>query len=45
MTFGLGLLVEYAVMLRDQGRSAARIAAEFQAISGRVRLLAVVKRD
>ena len=42
VTFGLGLLVEYAVMLRDQGRSAARIAAEVQAISGRVRLLAVV---
>lgn len=42
VTFGLGLLVEYAVMLRDQGRSAAQIAAEVQAISGRVRLLAVV---
>ena len=42
VTFGLGLLVEYAVMLRDQGRSAARIAEEVQAISGRVRLLAVV---
>ena len=38
VTFGLGLLVEYAVMLRDQGRSAARIAAEVQAISGRVRM-------
>lgn len=42
VTFGLALLVEHAVTLRDQGMSAAEIAAEIQRLSQRVRLLAVV---
>mgnify|MGYP000972422706 CR=1 FL=1 len=42
VTFGLGLLVEHAVTLRDQGMSAGEIAAEIQRLSQRVRLLAVV---
>lgn len=42
VTFALGLLVEQAARLRDQGRSAAEIAQEIAALSKRVRLLAVV---
>ena len=42
VTFALGLLVETACMLRDQGLSAAQIAARITELSGRVRLLAVV---
>lgn len=42
VTFALGLLVEQAAWLRDQGRSAAEIAQEISALSTRVRLLAVV---
>lgn len=42
VTFALGLLVEVAVSLRDKGLSAAQIAQELTALTGRVRLLAVV---
>lgn len=42
VTFALGLLVETACMLRDQGLSAAEIAARLTELTGRVRLLAVV---
>ena len=42
VTFALGLLVETAVLLRDQGLSAREIAARIEELSGRTRLLAVV---
>lgn len=42
VTFALGLLVEVAVALRNQGLSAADIAAKLTNLAGRVRLLAVV---
>lgn len=42
VTFALGLLVEVAASLRDQGLSAGELAARLEALAGRVRLLAVV---
>lgn len=42
VTFGLGLMVIEAVKLRDQGRSAAEIAARLEELSHKVRLLAMV---
>ncbi|SBW11594.1 conserved hypothetical protein [uncultured Eubacteriales bacterium] len=42
VTFALGLLVEVAAALREQGCTAAEIAGEIAALAGRVRLLAVV---
>lgn len=42
VTFALGLMVEEAVLLRDQGKSAAEIAATLVALAPRVRILAVV---
>ena len=42
VTFGLGLLVQRAVALRDAGRSAAEIAEQLQALRGRMRFIAVV---
>lgn len=42
VTFALGLLVEAAVLFRDQGCSAAEIAERVTELAGRVRLLAVV---
>ncbi|MBM6870151.1 DegV family protein [Pseudoflavonifractor phocaeensis] len=42
VTFGLGLLVETACRLRDQGFSLAELAAEMEALAPRCRLLAVV---
>lgn len=41
-TFGLALLVRQAVRLRDEGRSAADIAAALDSLVPRLRLLAVV---
>lgn len=43
VTFALGLLVEQAARLRDEGRSASAIAAEIEALSRRMRFLAVVE--
>ena len=42
VTFGLGLLVEAACRLRDQGLSLSELEARVTALAGRVRLLAVV---
>ena len=42
VTFGLGLLVEAAARLRDRGLSARELAAELEALKGRLRLYAVV---
>lgn len=42
VTFALGLLVETAAALRDQGLSAREIAEKVEELSGRMRLLAVV---
>ncbi len=42
VTFGLGLLVQRAVALRDAGRSAAEIMEQLQALSSRMRFIAVV---
>lgn len=42
VTFGLGLLVEMAARLRDQGLSAAAIAEQVEALAGRLRFYAVV---
>ena len=42
VTFALGLLVEVAVSLRDEGLSGAEIAARLEALIPRTRLLAVV---
>ena len=41
VTFGLGLLVERAAFLRDQGLSAGEIASEVERLSGRLRFYAV----
>ena len=41
-TFGIALLVEAAVALRDEGRSAQEIAQAVEELTRRVRLLAVV---
>lgn len=41
-TFGLGLLVEQAVKLRDSGASADAIEAEIRCLVGKVRLIAAV---
>lgn len=41
-TLGERLLVEYAVMLRDEGKSAAEIAAATQDAVGRVKLFAAI---
>ncbi len=43
VTFGLGLLVKMAARYRDQGMSAADIAAAVAALSPRLRLYAVVE--
>ena len=43
VTFGLGLLVERAAFLRDQGLSAGEIASEVERLSGRLRFYAVVE--
>lgn len=42
VTFGLGLLVETACRLRDQGLSLAELEEKVAELAGRVRLLAVV---
>lgn len=42
VTFALGLLVEVAASLRDQGLSAGELAARLEELAGRLRLLAVV---
>ena len=42
VTFALGLLVEAACLLRDQGLSLEELRAQVEALAGRVRLLAVV---
>lgn len=42
VTFGLGLLVEMAARLRDEGKSAAGIVAELETLIPRLRLYAVV---
>lgn len=42
VTFAMALLVEEAAHMRDQGLSAARIAAEVEKLAHRTRLLAVV---
>ena len=42
VTFALGLLVEVAATLRDQGLSAGELAAKLEELAGRLRLLAVV---
>lgn len=42
VTFAMALLVEEAAHMRDQGLSAARIAAEVEKLAQRTRLLAVV---
>jgi DegV family protein with EDD domain len=42
VTFALGLLVEQAASLRDQGLSAAQIADQVTRLTSRLRLLAVV---
>ena len=42
VTFALGLLIEVACELRDQGKSAKEITGEIQRILPRVRILAVV---
>jgi len=42
VTFALGLLVEEAVSMRDAGKDAAQIAAEIDALSRRLCLIAVV---
>lgn len=42
VTFALGLLVEVACTLRDQGKSAKEIADEIRRVLPRVRILAVV---
>lgn len=42
VTFGLGLLVEMAARLRDQGLGAAAIAEQVTALAGRLRFYAVV---
>ena len=42
VTFALGLLVEVAATLRDQGLSAKELAAKLEELAGRLRLLAVV---
>lgn len=42
VTFALGLLVEEAVKMRDQGMSAAQIAQEVEALVPRVRLWALI---
>lgn len=43
VTFALGLLVERAAALRDQGLSAGEIAKEVEKLSGRLRFYAVVE--
>lgn len=43
VTFALGLLVERAAVLRDQGRSAGEIAGEVERLSKRLRFYAVVE--
>ena len=43
VTFGLGLLVERAAFLRDQGLSARRDRVEVERLSGRLRFYAVVE--
>lgn len=42
VTFGMALLVHVACRLRDEGNSAAEIAAALDKLKGRVRLVAVV---
>ena len=42
VTFALGLLVEVAASLRDQGLSAGELATRLEELAGRLRLLAVV---
>ncbi len=42
VTFALALLVEEAAAMRDEGMSAAQIAAQVEALAQRTRLLAVV---
>nr|MDD6336414.1 DegV family protein [bacterium] len=42
VTFGLGLLVNQAVRMRDQGKTASEIAQGIEQMKGRLRLLAVV---
>ena len=41
-TFGMGLLVQIAVRLRDEGKSAAEIVAALEELKPRVRLIAFV---
>lgn len=43
VTFALGLLVERAAALRDEGRTAGEIAAELERLSKRLRFYAVVE--
>lgn len=43
VTFALGLLVEQAAVLRDQGKSAGEIAQAVEALSKRLRFYAVVE--